>query len=457
MKKRPKVKSEKPESGKEYFSVTFEKQKKILGIFIILISTFLFLSILSYSRFDKALLNDFFSDLGSVLTGTDSIRDLHNVMGFFGAHMADFLINKTLGIFSAVFPVIFLIWGFALFTKIKLRTILISTNFVLLTGLLLSAFFGVLNSQDYAFGDYIELPGAIGYYIGTVLSRLLGGIGSLFLILTAITVLLVISFDIKIEKIFGLIKSIFAASLSPGKKEDIDQDTGEDLREIENLKKIKELTPQKKKRKEEVAVPSEEELSAAEEEEQAKIRIIRKDEIPQKLEENIITKDERKKVDLEKTGEVPDRDAIDRENEAQLPNQWEEKINFKRPGLDLLDPVVEEDIKVAEEELTRNAELLEEKLKLFDIEIKDISVTPGPVVTLYEIVPAPGVKISKIVSLEHDIALALAAKGIRIIAPIPGKSAIGVEIPNAEASLVKGSFGTRENFGREMRASTCNG
>src|SRR5574338_1338749 len=106
------------------------------------------------------------------------------------------------------------------------------------------------------------------------------------------------------------------------------------------------------------------------------------------------------------------------------------------PIIDLLDPAPEENYQVAEEELTHNAELLKEKLKLFDIEIKDISVTPGPVVTLYEIVPAPGVKISKIVSLENDIALALAARGIRIIAPIPGKSAIGVEIPNAEASLV---------------------
>jgi len=119
-----------------------------------------------------------------------------------------------------------------------------------------------------------------------------------------------------------------------------------------------------------------------------------------------------------------------------LPNQWEEQLKYKKPGLDLLEPQPEENFKVAEEELKRNAELLKEKLKLFDIEIKDISVTPGPVVTLYEIVPAPGVKISRIVGLEHDIALALAARGIRIIAPIPGKSAIGVEIPNAEASLV---------------------
>src|SRR4030042_2992004 len=80
--------------------------------------------------------------------------------------------------------------------------------------------------------------------------------------------------------------------------------------------------------------------------------------------------------------------------------------------------------------------MLKDKLKPFDIEIQNISVTPGPVVTLYEIIPAPGVKISKIVGLENDIALALSARGIRIIAPIPGKGAIGVEIPNAEAAIV---------------------
>ncbi|KAB2848963.1 MAG: DNA translocase FtsK, partial [Ignavibacterium sp.] len=153
--------------------------------------------------------------------------------------------------------------------------------------------------------------------------------------------------------------------------------------------------------------------------------------------ENEVVNDENKKVDIVKTGELPEKkEKSETENEMKLPNQWEEEIEYKLPGLDLLDMAPEEDYKVAEEELTRNAELLKDKLKLFDIEIKDISVTPGPVVTLYEIVPAPGVKISKIVGLENDIALALAARGIRIIAPIPGKSAIGVEIPNAKASLV---------------------
>ena len=128
--------------------------------------------------------------------------------------------------------------------------------------------------------------------------------------------------------------------------------------------------------------------------------------------------------------------AVDKDEEAELPDQWDEEIKYIFPGMDLLDKPTEQQIKIPEEELKTNAELLKEKLLLFDIKIEDISVTPGPVVTLYEMVPAPGVKISRIVSLENDIALALAARGIRIIAPIPGKSAIGIEIPNEEASLV---------------------
>jgi S-DNA-T family DNA segregation ATPase FtsK/SpoIIIE len=202
-----------------------------------------------------------------------------------------------------------------------------------------------------------------------------------------------------------------------------------------NLLKIKKLrSDKKKKKKEEKALITAEDLMA-EEEIKTNIQIIRKDDQPSLLVKNKLLEDQKKKVDLEKTGEIPKKDN-DRIAEEKLPDPWEENINYKMVGLDLLDAVPEDNFQVAEEELKRNAELLKEKLKLFDIDIKDISVTPGPVVTLYEIVPAPGVKISKIVALENDIALALAARGIRIIAPIPGKGAIGVEIPNKKASLV---------------------
>ncbi len=112
-----------------------------------------------------------------------------------------------------------------------------------------------------------------------------------------------------------------------------------------------------------------------------------------------------------------------------------EEIDYVFPSVDLLDTHRGSE-EVNEEELKANAELLRTKLSDFSVEIDSVSVTPGPVVTLYELVPAAGVKISRIESLQDDIALALKAKGIRIIAPMPGKGTVGVEIPNHNPSLV---------------------
>ena len=113
----------------------------------------------------------------------------------------------------------------------------------------------------------------------------------------------------------------------------------------------------------------------------------------------------------------------------------DEEINFITPGTDLLNNEVIVS-NVSEDELRVNAQILQEKLETFKIYIENLTVTPGPVVTQYEFVPAPGIKISKIESYADDLAMALKAKGIRIIAPIPGKGTVGVEIPNSNPSMV---------------------
>jgi len=110
--------------------------------------------------------------------------------------------------------------------------------------------------------------------------------------------------------------------------------------------------------------------------------------------------------------------------------------NYKFPTLDLLEDRVQEAISLNKEELERNKDQIISTLRSFGIEIKTITATVGPTVTLYEIVPAEGVRISKIRNLEDDIALNLAALGIRIIAPIPGKGTIGIEVPNANKQIV---------------------
>lgn len=110
--------------------------------------------------------------------------------------------------------------------------------------------------------------------------------------------------------------------------------------------------------------------------------------------------------------------------------------DYKFPTLDLLEERAQEAIFLNKEELERNKDQIIQTLRSFGIEIKTITATVGPTVTLYEVVPAEGVRISKIRNLEDDIALNLAALGIRIIAPIPGKGTIGIEVPNANKQIV---------------------
>ncbi len=110
--------------------------------------------------------------------------------------------------------------------------------------------------------------------------------------------------------------------------------------------------------------------------------------------------------------------------------------DYKFPTLDLMETRVEETISLNKGELERNKDQIVQTLNSFGIEIQQISATVGPTVTLYEVVPGKGVRISKIKNLEDDIALSLAALGIRIIAPIPGKGTIGIEVPNANKQIV---------------------
>jgi S-DNA-T family DNA segregation ATPase FtsK/SpoIIIE len=431
-KKSVKDKNGKGSSGKNYFILTSDNKKQILCLFLLIISVILFLSIITFDRRDEASLTDLVTDF---FNSFDQKIDIQNWLGVVGAHFALFMVKATFGYFSITIPIVLFLWGVSFFKTIDFKFRLHVSNFLLVSTIIFAAFFGVLRVNYDLFSSTYELSGFIGDHLGNFLSGLIGGIGSILLLGFGFVTLLIFALDVDIKNILLFFKDVFSS-------ESIEEDQTEEtanIKEKENLEKIQKLSGEKKKKK--TKQPSEE-LSAAdlmeqEAEEQTKITIIRKDDVPVPEPENEVLNEEVKKVNIEKTGELPEKkEKTETEQEQKLPNQWEENIEFKMPGIDLLDPAPEEDYKVAEEELTRNAELLKDKLKLFDIEIKDISVTPGPVVTLYEIVPAPGVKISKIVGLENDIALALAARGIRIIAPIPGKSAIGVEIPNAKASMV---------------------
>lgn len=435
------------ETANKYFVLSLEKKKKILGILLIVFSVFILLSILSYSSSDIQYLN------GMSLNPSGN-ESLGNWLGIFGAYISNFLINSVFGFSSIVFPVILFIWGYTITLKKEVRLALNISNFLIVMGLLVSSFFGVVRSKLNVFSDVTELSGSAGEFLGKSMSRLLGGLGSLILITTLIIIALIIVFDIKLGRLVEFFRSLIEHSPEEETAAVPSARVEKAVKNIAKIKEIKEEKPKRGKAKPEAA--ESEELPEEEPEEiETKIKIVRragsditaaetalneKPPIESKEQKALLDKkkddkkEDKKKQDAHKSDD--DIEVIDKEEEAKLPNQWEQIITYKKPPVTLLDPQPEENYKVAEEELKRNAELLKEKLSLFDIKIEDITVTPGPVVTLYEIVPAPGVKISRIVSLENDIALALAARGIRIIAPIPGKSAIGVEIPNAHAQMV---------------------
>lgn len=445
-----KTDSEEP-NGSGYFVVTNEKKKKLLGIFLALFSLLIFLSILSYSRYDQANLTFGFTDLFKVFSPDAEFLkradSTHNWLGIFGAYISDFFINSTIGFFSIIFPIIVFIWGYTIVRNREFKLAVYISNFLIAVGVILSTFFGVLRFELGVFMDINELSGKVGGFFGAGVGRLLGGLGSIIFLSVLLFVSFFIVFDIKLGKIFEFIMNLFRGAFTEDEEEKpVETKIQIKKPEEEAIEKeglLSKLKPKKKNGEKAAALLAAESLAVENiseiiPEKETKIRIIKQDEPGKLIEpelENEVAKDEDGKK--EKKKHVDDIDEpIDFHQEKHLPDQWDENIKYNFPKIDLLDKPAQEEIEIPEAELKRNAELLKEKLALFDILIEDISVTPGPVVTLYEIVPAPGVKISRIVSLEHDIALALAARGIRIIAPIPGKSAIGVEIPNAEASPV---------------------
>jgi len=122
--------------------------------------------------------------------------------------------------------------------------------------------------------------------------------------------------------------------------------------------------------------------------------------------------------------------AEEYQDEATEPGEDEEPAEYQFPPIELLNPPPAETVKVSKEDCMALASVIEEKLGDFGVKARVVKVTPGPVITLYEVNPAPGVKISRIENLRDDLALALKADGLRIIAPIPGKDVVGIEVPN---------------------------
>ncbi len=364
-----------------------------ISILILIFGLVLILSIVSYSPKDEANLVSF-SELGKILTGDEQVRQklerTHNWLGFIGAKISYIFLNYTFGYASILLGLLFIFWGIALFLNKLGRGLFKLTFYVLIFSFLLSILLGnlklILGTEK--FSD--EICGMIGLYVADVSIKLFGEIGSVFLVL--------MSFLIFIGFIAGLRFYDIAMSFED---------------------KILNFLDRFKRRSQKVKVLKQEQKLV-----QKQPEVI----VPQ-VDIKTIERGKEKKEEIE-------RETIDVAKSGVKNQQVKKKIDFKLPPIDLLEPGEDESV-ADEDELNTNAELLRNKLANFDIEIEKISITPGPVVTLYEIVPAADVKVREIVSLADDIALALSAPGIRVIAPMPGKGTVGIEIPNRKPAIVR--------------------
>jgi S-DNA-T family DNA segregation ATPase FtsK/SpoIIIE len=416
----------------------FKSNKLVLtlGILLISASIFLFIAFVSY------LLNGP-TDQSLVMNNPDeAIRDTAkettNWLGYLGAQASNWLIYRWFGMAAFLFPPFLFILGFRWAFKVSLVSLTRYTTFALFFTFWLGLFTGyiVILVQGYSYWSF--LSGGFGYELAKLSADFLGW-GTFILIGGALLIFVVFFFDIDKLEWFSSkpadeneldpvleksapVQNPFKNGLDPQQneiedKDELEEDGLDDDGSAWTIKgtEAEELTSKKVKPPIVFDVPQLNILDSTLETKEEDRTIADKN-------FSVVTAGE------EKTAEqVENLDAYD--PTLELPR-------YKYPTLDLLNEYDVQKVTVSRQELEDNKNKIVETLENFKIGIQEIKATIGPTVTLYEIIPEPGVKISKIKNLEDDIALSLAALGIRIIAPIPGKGTIGIEVPNKNRELV---------------------
>jgi S-DNA-T family DNA segregation ATPase FtsK/SpoIIIE len=409
--------------------------RRQIGAFIgILISIMLLLSILSYSDQDQMMGGVGFSDIWKAITDAGSAKQTNNLMSVIGAMIANWFINSTIGIAVIIVPFLGFVWSFYLLNKKNLRQKIILTNYTIILAILFSSSAGLIKQFENGLPDVWS--GIVGFFVARVLSNLIGLTGATLLILGTFLIVLTLLVDLDYKVTWTKLREAIAVRIEWLKEK-------QEARNVRRNIQQKEIQTQRAQETVRIKKPSEE-LS-----EQSRTRPVVPPVNPViKSAPLLPTTQEIAQAAPQPTGQQTDSELtidireklveaeVDYDDRAfETKEDVVEEIDYVFPSVDLLD-IHRGSEEVNEEELKANAELLRSKLSDFSVEIDSVSVTPGPVVTLYELVPATGVKISRIESLQDDIALALKAKGIRIIAPMPGKGTVGVEIPNHNPSLV---------------------
>ena len=414
-------KKNKKERKKTSFKLGILKDRRLHltgGFFLLAVSFFLITAFISYlftGKADQSVVEAFSS------TGIkESGFEVENWFGLLGAISSHYFIYKWFGIASFLIPpFLFLLGAYILFKK-QLLSIQRSFQFMLFFIFWLSTLFGYITLDESNPIQLSFITGGIGFEIATLLHGLMGW-GTYVLLIFSFLVFVIYFFNIttiigfdKVSSRSGLDDAV-SSFQDREAEEEIDQmqegdtngneESGLASWVVEGAKK-----PVNTKGSElELAIENEEIINSSDIGDD-------KDKLPFEIDEK-----------------------IEAEQAVEGLSNFDPTLDlgtYQFPELSLLSDYDHNNVQVTKEELEQNKDKIVETLINFKIGISSIKATIGPTVTLYEIVPEAGIKISKIKNLEDDIALSLAALGIRIIAPIPGKGTIGIEVPNKNREMV---------------------
>ena len=447
-----KKKSSPSKKSSSFFSKIDKKRvSAILGSFLLLFSIFLFLACISYfftwqTDQDKIINSSFFDFIFN-----QPQVEVINWLGKFGAWMSHFLIYDLFGITSIGICFLMFLSGFKILFKTSFLPIgksFSTTLLFMLWGSLFLAFFA---------HEIHLLGGTFGYYANLWLLQTFGSIGTFCLDILLLFIITTVLFNPNYKAIF--------ASLFP-KKQDVENADLSENKESNSEENMLIINPIKEEEiqediiskavdftenKQEEGTPAlkhdlgtsanddddDDDDDDDEKEKDAHELVTEKStEDAPAIEDEFEIKiaEEEAMVDESKLGEQTLAEKLVEEHGEYDPTADLE--GYLLPSVELLKDYGTGGVSVNKEELETNKDRIIETLSNYKIEISKIKATVGPTVTLYEIIPAPGVRISKIKNLEDDIALSLSALGIRIIAPIPGKGTIGIEVPNSNPDMV---------------------
>jgi S-DNA-T family DNA segregation ATPase FtsK/SpoIIIE len=403
----------------------------IIGLGIILL-----LAIVSYDRADNPDLE----------IQNNSI-EINNWLGPLGAAIASPLLNYTFGYPIIVLPLLILLFGVQNYRGKPYQEVFRPAILMSVWALLISVILAIPDAFE-SLGDLKEYypSGMIGGSIASYMVIYLSKFGTLLILAITTLALFLLTLRLDIQNFLNQINVTYKRFTADLKRQWAQW-------QMQRLIQQKERQQRRLKKKEEArragldirttspkpeVKPRPVEPPVHTVEPKAEIRTIAQ-ETPSEIEppvtknvEDFIDNTESSTGDLD--FEVREEAKIEELDYDQLVQR--SLAQYEYPSIDLLETTSPEDSSVSREELKANAAMLEAKLLDFGLEAKVIRVTGGPVITLYELQPAAGVKVSQIVSLTNDLALAMEAKGIRMVAPIPGKAAIGIEIPNRNPQTV---------------------